>query len=156
MKEQAEIAHDDDEGKGDETMKEEEQSVYSFGIRYYYWDFYKNHKWYIPKKYESLKEELKDKVTKSQWDRIMTKAENLMKSNVFGEMRSYRIKNYKVNRDEPINRQHLLALLLYTDYSELSYEFSRSFRKIPTDKSDEDTKKRNMEYREWSRILRYL
>ena len=137
----------------------EEQAVYSFGVRYYYWDYYKNHKtlkkWYIKKKYETFKQELEKKIEKYQWEQTMTKAKNMMKGAELLKLKSYEWKNYKVDMDRPIRCEHVVAICLYTDYDELSYEFSKSFRKISTDKTDEDTKKRNMEYREWSRILRY-
>ena len=144
----------DDNKNQDDNMESEERAVYSFGVRYYYWDFYKNHEWYIPKKYGSLQEELKEKLSTWQWDQGMAKAKQMSKGEALRKLRSYAWKNYGVKMNEPIRTEHVMAVTLYTDYDELSYQFSKSFRKIPSDKSDEDTKRRNMEYREWSRILR--
>ncbi len=143
----------DDDNKGDDDQSQE-QPVYSFGVRYYYWDFYKNHEWFIPKKYASLQEEIQNNLKKWQWDQLMTKANTMLKGEELRKLKSYEWKNYGVNMNEPIRCEHILTICLYTDYDSLSCEFSKSFRKISSDKSDEDTKKRNMEYREWSRILR--
>ena len=36
---------------------------------------------------------------------------------------------YDVPYGEPIYYQHLMSIIFYTDYSEVSYEFSSTFRK---------------------------
>ena len=170
QKEQIEVEQNEqkDNNGGDEDNEDEEedeeiskeQAVYSFGVRYYYWDYYKNHKklqrWYIPTKYGSFKEELKDKIKKKQWDQTMTKAKRLLDTEELRNLKSYEWKNYGINMNEELKCENVVAIALYTDYTQLSYQFSKSFRKISNAESDEESKERHREYREWARILRYF
>ena len=54
----------------------------------------------------------------------------------------------------PLDIEHLMSVVLYTDYSRLCYKFSRSFRKIKRNDTLERIKKRNSKYYWWSRLLR--
>lgn len=144
---------EDNEEKKDDEDKDE-SLVYSFGIRYYYWKTYKDHKWYIPKKHGSMKEEMMDKLTTWQWEQAKAKCKQMVEGKALKKLKSYEKFSYGIKMDEPIKEENIMAITLYTDFDELSYKFSKSFRKIPSDKSDEDTINRNREYREWSRILR--
>eukprot|EP01084_Bolivina_argentea_P090679 163346_1 len=132
--------------------------LYSFGLRYYYWEPCKTHPLYVPTKYTNFKQEMfaKKEIPKDEWDRIYLKVNTMMvESDTVKALKSCdRNYAYGIKENSPIKHQHLIAICFYTDTSEESYKFSESFRRIPSDKSIEDTKKRNMEYREWSRLLR--
>eukprot|EP01084_Bolivina_argentea_P314141 544109_1 len=134
-------------------------ALYSFGIRYYYWDQNKHHYWYVNKKYNDFKQEMLDVkkgIAKDVWDELLKKADVMMtESEIVRKLKSSgKDYAYGIKNGLPIQREHIMAICYYTDTTEASYEFSKSFRKVETDKSDDDTKKRNMEYREWSRLLR--
>ena len=54
----------------------------------------------------------------------------------------------------PITREHMIALVLYTDYTQLSSKFSATFRKSNPFESEDQVKKRNNIYWWWSKRLR--
>ena len=61
---------------------------------------------------------------------------------------------YGIKRGTPLSFSHLMALILYTDLSDLSTNFSSTFRKTKFSDSFNDVKARNAEYANWSRLLR--
>eukprot|EP01084_Bolivina_argentea_P070730 128620_1 len=54
-----------------------------------------------------------------------------------------------------ITIEHIMSVLFYTDYSNLSYHFSSTFRSLDKSQTFEICKKRNQEYGNWSRLLSY-
>eukprot|EP01083_Nonionella_stella_P098980 278404_1 len=147
----------DEEANDDEDKKEDddkEVSVYSFGYQLFYWDFFKKMELFIPKKYDNFEQEILQLLPKSQYARTVTKAKQMLKTNQLRKLQSHEWKNWGIDQGLPIDVEHLMAICFYTDYDELSFKLSESLRKIRSDRSNDDIKKRNMEYREWSRILR--
>ena len=61
---------------------------------------------------------------------------------------------YGIIQGTPIGVDNIFALILYTDFDELSSDFSRSFRKIHAFETFENVKMRNSYYWWWSKILR--
>ena len=61
---------------------------------------------------------------------------------------------YEINSESKITFNHLLSLCLYTDYSDLSTDFSRSFRSINAFESLRSVKARNSRYFWMSKYLR--
>eukprot|EP01084_Bolivina_argentea_P105864 189593_1 len=61
---------------------------------------------------------------------------------------------YEVEEDTKLQFHHLLALLLYTDYSKLCTEFSSSFRALTVYEPLSSIKKRNSSYWWMSKNLR--
>ena len=157
---------------------------FSIGLRFYYWKEYKeleemppdeqengmirNHSGFkirelwIDQKYGSFGEEIMnynhiDIDIKQFKDLIMTKAElyintkrgRAAKANTCSGPRHYEIKH-----GAPITINHLLSLMLYTDTTTLSSNFSASFRKLHAYDTLSQIKKRNSRYFHWSKRLR--
>ena len=53
-----------------------------------------------------------------------------------------------------LKKSNIMALILYCDYDELSFEFSKTFRKLHKKESDLELKERNGEYFNWSKLIR--
>ena len=127
---------------------------------------YLEHELYIAAKYSSLKDEilnnsilslppyhLKISMTKTKQYLITYKARSIKFS-------GFASKNYKlyygILKNSPLKFSHLLSIILYTDWTDLSREFSKSFRKLKKYESLMTVKKRNKEYANWSKNLREL
>ena len=163
-------------------------SMYSAGFRYFYWSFYKNNEleinqlskrnregnkgyklkdWYIPKKYENLKDEaLNNKIarfTLHQFDVTLCKAKEKLTAWNNDEnarkliaVRSTAMwwKPYGMKKDQPISVQHIQSLLFYTNFTEQCYHFGTTYRKMSELESDESLKERHGEVAIWGRLLR--
>eukprot|EP01084_Bolivina_argentea_P266402 451844_1 len=120
---------------------------------------------YIAKKYDSLKDEIENnnvyQLNKNDFDICLHKVHKYINCN--------NAKHICFENDEDILHygiigtvlnpilitiQHLLAVILYTDWSDLCKEFSATFRKHKPYESLEEVKKRNREYWNWSKLLR--
>ncbi len=62
--------------------------------------------------------------------------------------------NYGISNRSPITFTRLLSIILYTDWNDLSKEFSKSFRQLHKYESITTIKRRNREYANWSKNLR--
>eukprot|EP01083_Nonionella_stella_P041659 112866_1 len=62
--------------------------------------------------------------------------------------------HYAVDRESCLSFDHLVAVLLYTDYTKLSSNFTSSFRKKHVFETLQSIKRRNREYWWWSKTLR--
>ena len=62
--------------------------------------------------------------------------------------------HYGMAKGTPLSFQHLMDLISYADLSDLSTQFSSTFRTIDFGKSIEDVKGRNAEYANWICLLR--
>eukprot|EP01084_Bolivina_argentea_P099828 179388_1 len=62
--------------------------------------------------------------------------------------------HYGIPSGKSLGRTNLLALVLYTDWSELCTEFGKTFRKKDFFETLNSVKKRNREFSRWSRVLR--
>ena len=102
----------------------EKEKKYSFGDRYCYWDYYEDDYWYIPNKYETMKDELllneAAPITLKQFNDLVEKAENYIKTNHCRKImctdkrgRPY----YGIARKEGISIQHLIALFVYCNHN---------------------------------------
>lgn len=142
------------------SNKDEMATDYSFGFRYNYWQ-----QWnptYVPCKWSNLKSEILNnnirrlniKAFKSAQYKTSQKFNtHYRKKTKICDTRDHYINRYGLFKDTPITEEHLLTVILYTDYSKLCFKFSQTFRAI--DKSDtmEICKKRNSEYANWSKLL---
>eukprot|EP01084_Bolivina_argentea_P310003 536296_1 len=61
---------------------------------------------------------------------------------------------YKIKRNCPITEQHILSIILYTDFDELQRECTRSFRKLSSTETDEELKDHHSEWANWAKALR--
>ena len=53
-----------------------------------------------------------------------------------------------------IKKEHLMGIVLYTDFTELSSQFTKSFRRKNPFETKEQVKKRNDKYWWWSKVLK--
>ena len=90
----------------------------------------------------------------------MIKSENYLRfSDYIKQIKSKdcdRYLHYGIKENSSIQIKHLMSIILYTDYTEISYNFSKSFRHIYKNESVESIKKRNSKYFFWSKCLREL
>eukprot|EP01083_Nonionella_stella_P151582 484505_1 len=166
----------------DEFMKETklESASFSIGFRFYYWPAYKgikeltnqheqnicDHSGYhidelfIEPKYATFKEEISHYkyVSLKQYGKIIVKVKQYIQADVLKQTIAthYGTKHcsYDIKTHDPIHFDHLLALVLYTDYTELSSAFSSTFRKCDPFETITSVKQRNGVYYWMSRRLR--
>ena len=62
--------------------------------------------------------------------------------------------HYGISNRSPLRFSHLLALVLYSDWTELQCAFTKTFRKTSQYESLSDLKARNREYHHWSKNIR--
>ena len=153
------------------------------GFTFFYWEYYKtkpkeyDHSgWflhrndyngyteqdlYIAQKYADIKEELLSnaifQMTPNQYESSMNKATKLMTSKLAKKMKSQdhgTSLHYDIPDGALLTIQHLLAVILYTDWSDLSREFTATFRKKQSYESLSSIKRRNREFANWSKLLR--
>ena len=167
------------------------KDVYSSGWRYFYWPLYADNEaedrvvfkgssginvtecnpgyklkdWFIPQKYQDLKEEALHNrccpLSLFQWEMVAKKADIKLKEwNKSKKSRKLQCEYsiweipYGIRRGTPISLAHVIAILMYCNYTEASYEFSRTFRKIRAIESDRVLKGRHSEVSIWGKLLR--
>ena len=120
---------------------------------------------YIAPKYGSFKKEIanyKDIEFKQYEEEIKIKAESYQntpivkatKAVVHGVLRHNKGLHYGIFGYAPLGFPNLVSLIMYTDYSALSSDFSSSFRKTSPFETLKSIKRRNAEYYWLSRTLR--
>ena len=62
--------------------------------------------------------------------------------------------HYGIEKWTPLRYSHLLALILYSDRTELQFRFTSTFRQTELYQSLSDIKQNNREYYHWSRNIR--
>ena len=62
--------------------------------------------------------------------------------------------HYEIDEGAMLSLSHLLAIILYTDWTKLSFKFTKSFRRVNFYESIELIKKCNEQYAIWIRLLR--
>ena len=134
------------------------------------------HELYIPRKYKTFKEEILEYKYFGLMSSIAAtkiiniKANQYLQTQRAREIKSFNGSNYPtvakcpqwmqhpqhygINNSNPLGIDNLFSLILYTDFDELSSDFSRSFRKIYPFESFEHVRIRNSYYWWWSKILR--
>eukprot|EP01084_Bolivina_argentea_P292202 502287_1 len=155
-------------------------SSFSIGQIFYYWSKYQHmEEWdqnkikcninnhgghtiaelFVPKKWETFKEEVANYKYFSmvQYKDLVVKINEYMKSEIVSTIKAMQgsVKlEYGIKDGQPITFQHLLSIVLYTDYSELCTDFSRSFRGTHAFEPLSSIKKRNSNYWWMSKLLR--
>ena len=162
-------------------------SSYSPGIRYFYWEKYRNNEqekrlvfeqwrpiyeenkgytlghWFVRKKYKNLKHELLHNMvltlSRGQFETTLQKARDKL-----NEWRTSGIQlrchkhwwkdSYDIVQGQEISEEHIIAVLLYTNFPQLCYVFSATYRKTHEYEEDEDMLARHEEYGNWARLLR--
>eukprot|EP01084_Bolivina_argentea_P024082 44934_1 len=132
---------------------------YDFGQRYNYWSHWNGNN--VSKKvYSSIKEEVlfNNMVTISHeiWSDAMQKAteqqtrSEWVKRKICKHVPDEYRRSTKEGQKMGIN--HILSIILYTDFDELSRKFSETFRKINNETS-KSARKRNEQFWNWSKTL---
>ena len=104
----------------------------------------------------NLKEEILDDIhmTANTFNgEVIPKVNEYIKSNMAKAMKATR-GYYGIPKATPMSAEHLIAVILYTDYTKLSSEFTASFRKKNPFENEEQVKKRNIKYWCWGRKLK--
>ena len=157
--------------------------AFSIGYIFYYWDYYalpksnKNnfywnindhsgyepHELYIKIKYSSLKEELMNNnifsLLLNEYALSYTKAMKYKETAIIKEMQvvsqatDLRL-HYGLKPGSKLSDDHLMSLIIYCDWTELSTKFSSTFRKANSFQTMKEIKSRNHEYANWSKSLR--
>eukprot|EP01084_Bolivina_argentea_P273198 465300_1 len=162
--------------KSEEEAEQEAVShEYSFGFRYEYVakpTFYSFDE-YIVKKYEDLFDELLNNniyhIDAETFNITKKKAQGKLDTNYARSLAAdgkdgdiqwnpethatICKKFYGVIFESCITVEHLMAVLFYTDYSDLSYHFSSTFRALNESDTFETNCQRNSEYAHWSNLL---
>eukprot|EP01083_Nonionella_stella_P018436 51372_1 len=145
---------------------------FKIGYMFYYWIYYEDQypELYIKSKYKSLKEEIRNnticQLTTDQLNASIQKAHQFIDTAQAKEITALRhwthyydidnryIFKYNVKMGTPLSVEHVLSVLLYTDWSKLSKEFSATFRSITPFETLSSVKNRNREFAVWSKLLR--
>ena len=116
-------------------------SSFQVGHRFYYWDQYKSNDLYVEKKHALFKEELKEynylslkfyqnKLVPKVMKYIDTNKVKRMRARAVGAFKYFEELKREIESDSRIQFNHLLSICLYTDYSDLCTDFSKSFRAL--------------------------
>eukprot|EP01084_Bolivina_argentea_P060872 111202_1 len=174
----------DDTKIQEETKTEIEDtnnSSFSIGYIFYYWDYYKHKKdfvqwdWtnqndhsgcsfaqlFVEEKYPTLKHELLNnnilQISISKYQKTLTKSQKYINCEASKTIKAALVDvalHYGIAYNEHFSQNHLLSILFYTDFNQLSTVFSSTFRAIYKRETIESIKTRNREYCNWSKLLR--
>lgn len=138
--------------------------AFSIGFPYHYWNKYEssstksNDEYYVEAKYCNFKVEIMHykHITKKQYDNeVRKKAKIYMHTNAIKSIPTAGKDNayYKIAEDATISIEHVISVILYTDYSALSAHFSSTFRKAGFFEPLNVSKERNGKYAYFSKFL---
>eukprot|EP01084_Bolivina_argentea_P177638 307143_1 len=150
------VTKDEKDEKHPADYDDNDAFTYSFGQKFYYDGNDKNKNMFITKKYVNLKQEIiNNKIFNlniKTYDEIYKKAQLLISCKPILQYAYFNKPDFDFTK---IETENILSVLLYTDYTDLSYNFSKSFRKINDTETDETFKDRKREFYWWSKILIY-
>ena len=130
--------------------------TFSVGIDYDYYD--KESELYVKPKYDNLKTEVvnyKHINMKQYQQEIIPKVDAYFDTILVKAIKSVGPYNkYGIKHGEVINKSRLMCIILYTDYTELSKDFSCSFRKSNTFEPTQAMITRHTNYYWMSKLLR--
>ena len=151
------------------------------GLRFYYWDYYQSieelpdvfvnnynshsghsvSSLFVKRKYESFKEEIMEYSDISFYqyqNEVVVKAKHYQNTQKVKKIKAHSYckyyYHYGIKEGTALSFNNLVSVILYTDYSSLCTNFSRSFRAISRMEELKDIKKRNSNYYHLSKILR--
>eukprot|EP01083_Nonionella_stella_P189925 703451_1 len=158
-------------------------SSFSIGFRFYYWPFYKDKKQvpvkeqyggnvddhggydmselFVEQKYSSFKEEIAQYAHLNMMQyhkKVVVKANSYKDTDIVKQTKQGKFLTCKLHYDIAVGSileyEHLVSVILYTDFNELSADFSASFRKASAFEPISLVKKRNRKYWWLSKMLR--
>eukprot|EP01084_Bolivina_argentea_P012957 24286_1 len=176
---------DDSEYSVDNKIEKKDENkldTYSFGIRWYYWEYYKNldevdeinsgkfKDFYIAPYHKDFKDELTinpiNKLSINCWNDVISKGESLVKTRK-ARMCKANIgpldgnTHYELTHGIQISLNHIIALLLYANFTELQAEYSETYRSNDEEEKIDNIEdrrkiwfKRHSYYYYWSKYLR--
>eukprot|EP01083_Nonionella_stella_P187872 691328_1 len=116
--------------------------------------------WFVAPKRKTMKDEVLNgpnhSLTIIEYENTVIKARmkhKAMSRFIKGAVKLWEIV-YRIQAGTMITMKHILAVLLYTNHTDLSAAFSRSFRKLSGAESDGKLKQRHSHYANWARLLR--
>ena len=117
--------------------------------------------WYIKKKYNNLEDEILNnnihQLNKKQFTQnVMQKAKTLIETRKAKNIKADTFlfgRRYGFEEGSLITEEHLMSLILYCSFTDLSFEFTKTFRKITKAENIQSCKQRNREYWNWSKLL---
>ena len=119
---------------------------------------------YVHKKYDNFQDEILEyqhgMKVKTFKNEVLVKVREYMKSEAVKatkcpcDLYNGSYYSFGITKGTPISKSHLLSIILYTDYTKLSSNFSSTFRKHDPFDSLATAKKRNQKYWWWSKNLR--
>eukprot|EP01084_Bolivina_argentea_P047967 88416_1 len=135
---------------------------------------HQNHNVYelcVPQKYTNLKDELLNNnimtLTEFQFKRCINKANKYIyteKATTLTATPDYGVQLFEHDRNDdlhygikagtPITSHHLLSVIVYTDWPDITSKFTATFRKSNVYDTISQIKQKNAEYANWSRLLR--
>ena len=129
------------------------EESFSVGIPFKYEEIDKDDDYYVSKKYDNFKDEIREYDSRNFnyvifKNEVLTKAEQYMDSQLIKS-----IPPYHYNGDHEISKHHLISIILYTDYSELSSDFSGTYRKSSSFEPLSITIHRHTKYWWWGYLL---
>ena len=110
---------------------------------------YKIAELYNTPKYANYKEEILNEIPRKQYhDLVIEKVKIYLgslkvKSITANFLCDYDILHYGIKEGSPITMDHLISIILYTDFTEYSSKYSSTFRKLSFAESFESVKERN-------------
>eukprot|EP01084_Bolivina_argentea_P216386 367629_1 len=141
--------------------------TYTSGQRYVYWKYFEKDEltknYCIYPKYQSLKEELTEnpfcRIPIEQYKIAYKKAVAHKNSRIGKQMIAnpethhdfsnsllkFEVFAYEIQKEQPIAIKHLLAVIVYCGFSLLSYEFSKTYRRMDCDDLKDDDYKRYLD-----------
>lgn len=134
-----------------------QKSTFSIGWCFHYWPMYEKDDLFIVRKFNDFKAEIiaYEHITKEQYDSTMAKALELAKTKkVKATTTKYGNACFEIAANAIIGLWHLIAIILYTDFSAHCSKFSAAFRSLTPFETLSVTKKRNANFYWMARRLR--
>lgn len=121
-------------------------------------DGYPEDQLYVKCKYPTYKDEILSHLGINQYNEIMIKAEEYLKTNRVRAMKpsawAIDLLKYEISKGDPMKLDHIASVILYCDYSAYCTDFSSTFRKVSPTESTQDVKKRNSLFWWQSKLFR--
>eukprot|EP01084_Bolivina_argentea_P309099 534619_1 len=156
----------DHEEQIDMHMKQDESKaidgvIYNHGIEFWYWNQKRLQKRYVEKQYKNLKDEMLQfrQFTVNYWQNFIDECSIMIKTNAVRSIlcNGNSLDIYEIPKDSSITLDHICAIKLYTDYSDLCNIFCQAFRlkKLSNNHYEriQSVQHRNKKIANWARLL---
>ena len=140
-------------------IEDPERDCYNFGQQFFYWNYYKNHEWFITQKYQNLKDELLNNVLcRIGLYRWHLEYQNAVDKREEDERVQSLVSNaefkyiYHIKENNEITMDHLLSILFYCNTDELQARLSSTYRRFPHELAEE-FRNRHSHYYHFAKLL---